>query len=230
MEEAEALCTRIGIMVGGRLCCLGSSQHLKSTHGSGFQLDIKLKHPPKDVVSSILESIEQALKKSSISDLKEEDIDIICKSLGRPERALSLKDEVSEGTSAAVAHAAAVNIRAIMKVTRTVPSTMFADWFAQENLAESAEQFVEKEAFGSHGVSLIERHGASLRFVVSSTGSMGNKRLLSDMFARLEKGKDVVGIEGFSLGQTSLEQVFVNMAGQQSEEVAPMPGAIVIKK
>jgi ABC-type multidrug transport system ATPase subunit len=230
MEEAEALCTRIGIMVGGRLRCLGSSQHLKTTHGSGFQLDIKLKHPPKDVVSSILESIEQALKKSSISDLKEEDIDIICKSLGRPERALSLKDEVGEGTSAAVAHAAAVNIRAIMKVSRTVPSTMFADWFAQENMAESAEHFVEKEAFGSHGVSLIERHGASLRFVVSSTGSMDNKRLLSDMFARLEKGKDLVGIEGFSLGQTSLEQVFVNMAGQQSEEVAPMPGAIVIKK
>ncbi|CAN0211427.1 unnamed protein product, partial [Ascophyllum nodosum] len=33
MEECEALCQRIGIMVGGRLRCLGSSQHLKTRFG-----------------------------------------------------------------------------------------------------------------------------------------------------------------------------------------------------
>jgi ABC-type multidrug transport system ATPase subunit len=235
MEEAEALCTRIGIMVGGRLRCLGSSQHLKSTHGSGFQLDIKLKHPPKEAVSAILESINRAQHKAGSAskdtgDLKEDELENICKFLERPERALSLKDEVGEGAAAAVAHSAAVNIRAILKVSHTVPVSMFAEWFAQENMAEAAEHFVEKEAFGSHGVTLIERHGTSMRFVVSATGSSGSKRLLSDMFARLEKGKDDVGIEGFSLGQTSLEQVFVNMAGQQTEEVAPMPGAIVVRK
>jgi ABC-type multidrug transport system ATPase subunit len=30
MEECEALCNRIGILVAGELKCLGSSQHLKS--------------------------------------------------------------------------------------------------------------------------------------------------------------------------------------------------------
>lgn len=30
MEEAEAICTRIAIMVNGRLRCLGSAQHLKA--------------------------------------------------------------------------------------------------------------------------------------------------------------------------------------------------------
>eukprot|EP00457_Paulinella_chromatophora_P000142 gb/GEZN01000142.1/.p1 GENE.gb/GEZN01000142.1/~~gb/GEZN01000142.1/.p1 ORF type:complete len:1985 (+),score=306.96 gb/GEZN01000142.1/:58-6012(+) len=40
MEEAEALCTRIGIMVGGRLRCLGSSHHLKQKYGAGYQIDI----------------------------------------------------------------------------------------------------------------------------------------------------------------------------------------------
>lgn len=29
MEECEALCTRLAIMVNGRFCCLGSAQHLK---------------------------------------------------------------------------------------------------------------------------------------------------------------------------------------------------------
>eukprot|EP00808_Paulinella_micropora_P011872 g18625.t1 len=40
MEEAEALCGRLGIMVGGRLRCLGSAQHLKHRYGDGYQLDL----------------------------------------------------------------------------------------------------------------------------------------------------------------------------------------------
>merc|ERR1711963_598046 len=40
MEECEALCGKIGIMVNGRLMCLGSPAGLKSTHGHGFQLDV----------------------------------------------------------------------------------------------------------------------------------------------------------------------------------------------
>jgi ABC-type multidrug transport system ATPase subunit len=43
MEEAEALCRRIGIMVKGQLRCLGTKQHLKNKFGSGFELTIKLK-------------------------------------------------------------------------------------------------------------------------------------------------------------------------------------------
>ena len=42
MEEAEALCSRIGIMVKGQLRALGSKQHLKSKFGSGFELVVKL--------------------------------------------------------------------------------------------------------------------------------------------------------------------------------------------
>ena len=41
MEEAEALCTRIGIMVGGRLRCLGTTQRLKSRFGQGYELEAK---------------------------------------------------------------------------------------------------------------------------------------------------------------------------------------------
>ena len=34
MEEAEALCTKMGIMVGGRFKCFGSSQHIKAKYGT----------------------------------------------------------------------------------------------------------------------------------------------------------------------------------------------------
>eukprot|EP00095_Tigriopus_kingsejongensis_P007732 maker-scaffold200_size264178-snap-gene-0.9 protein:Tk07732 transcript:maker-scaffold200_size264178-snap-gene-0.9-mRNA-1 annotation:"atp-binding cassette sub-family a member 5" len=44
MEEADALCTRVGIMVKGELRCLGSTQHLKNRYGSGYVLEVKLRH------------------------------------------------------------------------------------------------------------------------------------------------------------------------------------------
>eukprot|EP01083_Nonionella_stella_P193084 713453_1 len=42
MEECEALCNRVGIMVNGQLQCIGTAQHLKSRFGRGYQLDITL--------------------------------------------------------------------------------------------------------------------------------------------------------------------------------------------
>ncbi|EFJ47840.1 hypothetical protein VOLCADRAFT_43193, partial [Volvox carteri f. nagariensis] len=42
MEECEALCTSLTIMVAGRLRCLGTVQHLKSRFGGGYILEIKL--------------------------------------------------------------------------------------------------------------------------------------------------------------------------------------------
>lgn len=49
MEECEALCQRIGIMVGGRVRCLGSSQHLKTRFGKGFQLEARVAAVSNDV-------------------------------------------------------------------------------------------------------------------------------------------------------------------------------------
>ncbi|KAJ1492484.1 P-loop containing nucleoside triphosphate hydrolase protein, partial [Baffinella frigidus] len=43
MDEADALGTRIGIMVAGQLSCLGTSQALKTRFGSGYDLEIKMK-------------------------------------------------------------------------------------------------------------------------------------------------------------------------------------------
>jgi len=42
MEESEALCHRIGIMVGGRIRCIGTPQHIKHRFGHGYQVDLNL--------------------------------------------------------------------------------------------------------------------------------------------------------------------------------------------
>ena len=41
MEEIEALCTRVGVMVSGRMQCLGSVQHLKGKFGGGYEVEVR---------------------------------------------------------------------------------------------------------------------------------------------------------------------------------------------
>ena len=43
MEEADALCGRLGIMAHGRLQCVGTSLHLKGKFGSGFKVEVTTK-------------------------------------------------------------------------------------------------------------------------------------------------------------------------------------------
>ena len=51
MEEAEALSTKMGIMVkGGIFKCHGSVQHIKNKFGTGYELEIKIRRPtPADI-------------------------------------------------------------------------------------------------------------------------------------------------------------------------------------
>jgi len=43
MEEADALCSRIGIMAQGSLMCVGTQQHLKEKFGDGLRLKLALR-------------------------------------------------------------------------------------------------------------------------------------------------------------------------------------------
>jgi len=54
MEEAEALSNRIGIMVGGRLRCLGSGQHLKNKYGAGYTLELRVAEERADEAANFV--------------------------------------------------------------------------------------------------------------------------------------------------------------------------------
>ncbi|XP_061548446.1 glucosylceramide transporter ABCA12 [Phycodurus eques] len=49
MEECEALCSRLAIMVKGQFRCLGSLQHIKNRFGSGFTVKMHLAESASDV-------------------------------------------------------------------------------------------------------------------------------------------------------------------------------------
>lgn len=55
MEEAEALSTKLAIMVEGSIKCIRSVQRIKSKFGKGFELETKLKLPSSEEINVIRE-------------------------------------------------------------------------------------------------------------------------------------------------------------------------------
>ncbi|GAA6093024.1 phospholipid-transporting ATPase ABCA1b [Tachysurus ichikawai] len=124
MEECEALCTRMAIMVNGRFRCLGSVQHLKNRFGDGYTIVLKVTGPKPD-------------------------------------------------------------LQPVMK-------------------------FIEIELPGSI---LKEKHRNMLQYQLPSSLSS-----LVHIFSILAKHKDFLQIEDYSVSQTTLDQVFVNFAKDQSDD------------
>ena len=42
MEEAEALATKLGIMVQGKIKCFGSTNHIREKYGQGYEVEINI--------------------------------------------------------------------------------------------------------------------------------------------------------------------------------------------
>ncbi|XP_059170024.1 phospholipid-transporting ATPase ABCA3-like [Physella acuta] len=57
MEECELLCTRLTIMVGGKLMCLGSPQHLKTKYAQGYTITVHLKPDSGVPIQGIIDNL-----------------------------------------------------------------------------------------------------------------------------------------------------------------------------
>ncbi|GFY44551.1 ATP-binding cassette sub-family A member 17 [Trichonephila inaurata madagascariensis] len=71
MEESEALCNRLAIMVNGRFRCLGSIQQLKSKYGQGYTVIIKMKREHQDsqeAMNTIKAHVQSNLTGANLKD------------------------------------------------------------------------------------------------------------------------------------------------------------------
>ena len=70
MEECEALCTRIAIMVNGQFKCLGATQHLKSKFGEGYTLIAKVKQDSEidEKTHRLMQFVERTFSHALITD------------------------------------------------------------------------------------------------------------------------------------------------------------------
>jgi hypothetical protein len=212
MEETEALCSRIGIMVGGRLRCLGSAQHLKARFGSGFDVEVKLGAQRADGGAAVLAAIVRSgAPGCADAALRREHLPAIAEALGDP-GALA---EVTEMGSGWPIHAALLG--------GSVAAADFAAWWAFEATARTLlRHFVggggAPAAFP--GATLSERQGSLLRLKVPAQGGS-----LAGMFRTIESAKQTLGVAfDASLGQTSLEAIFNSFAALQDEERGTVRG------
>jgi len=58
MEEAEALCDRLGIFIGGKLASIGSTADLKARYGKGFKLTLTT---PPEKLDGLMELIRETI-------------------------------------------------------------------------------------------------------------------------------------------------------------------------
>ncbi|MGH0160942.1 UNVERIFIED_CONTAM: hypothetical protein FKN15_044125 [Acipenser sinensis] len=124
MEECEALCTRLAIMVNGHFKCLGSIQHLKNRFGDGYMITVRTK--------------------------------------------------------------SSLNVKEVVR-------------FFNRNFPEAI---------------LKEHHHTKVQYQLKS-----DHISLAQVFSKMEQVVEVLGIEDYSVSQTTLDNVFVNFAKKQSDNL-----------
>ncbi|GMF59565.1 unnamed protein product [Phytophthora fragariaefolia] len=200
MEECEALCSRVGIMVGGRLRCYGSVQHLKSRFGDGLVFDTKF----DTVDASELDHLREKLFGDGNAYILPQDLKAKCQAYGSVELTKLIT----------ASHPTGYSLASAMDRDGFIRADAFCTWCMEETHFNELKDYLLK-AFGTGGVAVLERQSDFCRFKVRS-GSGDVK--LSMMFALIEEIKHKMHIREYSVSQTTLEQIFNLFASQQEEE------------
>jgi len=180
MEEAEALCSKIGIMVGGRLRCLGSNQRLKAQFGQGYQMEVKLSQTEDEAVKLLVETRNMAPMFSTHAELAQ-----LCAALGDPARANTVREGCEEGYL----------IWSALKQNGHVTASQVATWWLSEDNSHALTTSLQG-AFGA-AVQLLERHERTLRFRIT-TGEAAGGLSIADVFEKMETGvRSSVDIEEY---------------------------------
>nr|XP_023902088.1 ABC transporter A family member 1 isoform X2 [Quercus suber] len=228
MNEAQALCTRIGIMVGGRLRCIGSPQHLKTRFGNHLELEVKptevssvdlenlcriiqerlfdIPSHPRSLLDDIevciggIDSIASENASAAETSLSREMIIIIGRWLGNEERTKTLVSSTlfSDGTFGDKLSEQLVRHGGI-------PLPIFSEWW----LAKEKFSLIDSFILSSFpGATFQGCNGLSVKYQLP----YGEGLSLSDVFGHLEQNRFRLGIAEYSISQSTLETIFNHFA------------------
>jgi hypothetical protein len=200
-------------MVNGRLRCLGSSTHLKNKFGSGYEVDIRTRMADNEemqkMASQLIQArvIEVAQGADPLKAVIRAPFDTVATVLGNASRA----NEIAPGRLGALLYDA-------LMADGHLKLQTFLEWWLAEDFANDIDRFINT-AFDPQTVMLVEHSTAhSFRYCINDVSLS-----LSQMFGTFEEGKAEANIESYSLGQTTLKQIFNQFAGsQENPEVAAL--------
>ena len=176
MAEAEALSTRLMVMVDGQLKCIGSPQHLKDVYGGGFELTIRMRAPLSDRTEALLGE------------------------WGVDAQQLMSKREVEDRFSGWDGYARSA-LCFLLNEQPLVAAASVAGWVAEEEAAAKLARFMSDNFTGAK---VIERQGRTWRFALPHEENKGQRRSLATLFGLVEAGKEAVGIETYALAQVGM--------------------------
>lgn len=226
MNEAQALCTRIGIMVGGKLRCIGSPQHLKNRFGNHLELEVK----PTEVSSLDLVTLCQTIQekffdipshpRSLLTDLEvciggtnsttaataaeislsDEIIVTIGRWLGNEERVESLVsgDCGSHGV---------LSEQLSEQLLRDggIPLPVFSEWWLTKEKFSAIDSFIQSSF---PGATYQGGNGLSAKYQMPCQEDLS----LADVFGQMERNRNKLGISEYSISQSTLETIFNHFA------------------
>ncbi|CAK9108749.1 ABC transporter A family member 1 (ABC transporter ABCA.1) (AtABCA1) (ABC one homolog protein 1) (AtAOH1) [Durusdinium trenchii] len=209
MEECEAICTQVGIMVSGQFKCFGSIQHLKSRFGKGLMINVRTAAPTQVQADDVVAKLSPILVPSSEEPdartaIPADQVEEACRLLG-----IAKRFQVLESCNSATA---AVIADLMRPQDGLVDGMLFAEWWLHESLFDKVSTFLQQYFSGAV---CIERRGNSTRWRIDEQNES-----LAHIFDVLETHKEAVGVVEYALSQTTLEQIFVMFASQQKEETA----------
>ncbi|KAH6832483.1 ATP-binding cassette A1 [Perilla frutescens var. hirtella] len=226
MNEAQALCTRIGIMVGGKLRCIGSPQHLKNRFGNHLELEVK----PTEVSSSDLDAMCQTIQenffniasppRSILNDLEgcigradcsaaetvaeislsNEMILTIGQWLGNEER---VQTHVSANRDSRGVSGEPLPEQLLRD--GGIPLPVFSEWWLTKEKFAAIDSFIQSSFPGATYQSC---DGLSVKYQLPYYEDLS----LADVFGHMERNRNVLGISEYSVSQSTLETIFNHFA------------------
>lgn len=190
MEEAEALSTKMGIMVrGGIFKCYGSSQHIKNKYGTGYECEIKIRKPSYADLEQLAENIgfkQQIDQRMEVDEAKE-----IARKANCEEMIIEQIKQTGLGSDLIFESQQAGGRCRIANFVNFI-FTMQYGWKATTLLCKHFSK-----------VELIEQCSDFFKFRIPR-----EDKTIGSLFGLIEDQKKECNISEYSVSQTSLEQIF----------------------
>ena len=191
MDEAENVSDRITIMTAGRLRCLGAPTYIKQKFGDDFELQLKLESPSKFEVYDLAMTIESVDKSQSIN---KEGVSSVLKELDCV-KYYSLINQRRSGSA----------VYWTLEKNGVIGLDDLLTWLMMEKAGDAVVQFLRD----NYDEIKVEEHYLTyfkIKIINDENISLGG------IFHLIEINKKMLKIAGYSLSQTSLDQIFNRFA------------------
>jgi len=195
IEDATALCQRVGVMVDGALLCLGSPQHLRTRHGKHLTLTV---HPRSPATAT-----------ATVSETEE---------------------EVAEAETAAVESKSGMRSRLDAFIIKTIPGAVRLMDSSGGGRGGGGGGGGCHAAFSAHtgkeAAAVVAAAAVAAEVAAETSASLtwdlpaSAVERLPEILEALEavRGGRTLDVEGYAVGQASLEDVFLDFAQQGAEQ------------